>query len=120
MDYGAFRIRKIWDAHFLWFCVNALNGPAAFLQMFYNYCPYLYYVCQCPKRAYNISTVVGIFEGIFEELCQCPKQAYIISTDLLWLATAFVMLCQCPKRAYIISTCIGFLFVKEKKYVSMS
>ena len=40
------------------------------------------YVCQCPKRAYSISTYDNAYAHGHSEMCQCPKRAYSISTRM--------------------------------------
>ena len=86
-------------------------------------------MCQCPKRAYSISTKLKMKAQKYQEICvnalngltpflqntsvmqvmilfmcQCPKRAYSISTTICLYWFDFAERCQCPKRAYSIST----------------
>ena len=86
--------------------VNALSGLISFLRCRGAERRDRHFVCQCPKRAYLISTT-GREACVLRKvrLCQCPKRAYLISTILATaIATDLLDVCQCPKRAYLIST----------------
>ena len=37
-------------------------------------------------------------------VCQCPKRAFLISTNTGRLLDHNCLVCQCPKRAFLIST----------------
>ena len=61
--------------------------------------------CQCPKRAFLISTQRGTRQGCrHAKWCQCPKRAFLISTFPAKIYAPKVTACQCPKRAFLIST----------------
>ena len=86
-------------------CVNALNGLLSFLRYTIKSDGTLNIVCQCPKRAFIISTQDITDKNEYFNKCQCPKRAFIISTVIaLLVALVCFIMCQCPKRAFIIST----------------
>ena len=62
-------------------------------------------VCQCPKRAFLISTLAGWSRRDRRAAeCQCPKRAFLISTGCPSVEIGRLFGCQCPKRAFLIST----------------
>ena len=70
--------------------------------------------CQCPKRAFLISTQRGTRQGCrHAKWCQCPKRAFLISTFPAKIYAPKVTACQCPKRAFLIST--GTFFAESIK-----
>ena len=63
--------------------VNALNGLTSFLLYSLIHLLRSRQKCQCPKRAYFISTLEEVEpSGFAYDVCQCPKRAYFISTGL--------------------------------------
>ena len=111
-------------------CVNALSGLFSFLHRQGIAHDERLSRCQCPKRAFLISTKDAIcVEKDLAKKCQCPKRAFLISTWLKGnrchsfqvsvnaLSGLFSFLrfyvekgkditevCQCPQRAFLIST----------------
>ena len=62
-------------------------------------------VCQCPRRAFLISTALIDEEYQITKLGQCPRRAFLISTVPEVPETPEVPeMCQCPRRAFLIST----------------
>ena len=62
-------------------------------------------VCQCPRRAFLISTALIDEEYQITKLGQCPRRAFLISTvPEVPEAPEVPEMCQCPRRAFLIST----------------
>ena len=120
-----------------WQC-NALNGLLSFLLALAEVTNPQLIVCQRPKRALFISTLINIIMCVFcTEMCQRPKRALFISTSLKKKGGNFNVTigvnalnglfsflqkvsvtfepnstsqCQRPKRALFISTKAGIWF----------
>ena len=61
-------------------CVNALSGLFSFLPIVMCLLTIAFLMCQCPKRAFLISTYEDEEALQRAVACQCPKRAFLIST----------------------------------------
>ena len=141
--FSHFYICKIKLIFLLFQSVNALSGLFSFLLILNSKgCQYSV-MCQCPQRAFLISTEENnLTSDDIEYMCQCPQRAFLISTVVELSETklfvvcvnalsglfSFLLIlktgaydydrCQCPQRAFLISTVFNNPHTLHKRCVN--